>query len=84
MLVNALQCTFLDLLIILQYNYNVNGESLGRVSEFKDLGVHFDRKLNFGLRVEQIEVKALTTWGFVRRKYRLLKIWTPSKCCLVL
>lgn len=50
------------------YNYTINGQPIERVNEMRDLGVIFDRKLNFNSHIEYICNKAKAALQFVRRQ----------------
>lgn len=51
----------------LMFNYNVDNSPLNKVDHFKDLGVIFDRKLNFSGHYDWIINRANSMLGFVKR-----------------
>ncbi|KAL1461757.1 hypothetical protein WDU94_013629 [Cyamophila willieti] len=55
------------------YNYQINNTSLNFVSEFKDLGVTFERNLNFDSHRQDIESKAYKRLGMVTRYSKPMK-----------
>ncbi|KAL4085243.1 hypothetical protein QTP88_027102 [Uroleucon formosanum] len=47
--------------------YSISGTNVEHVNQFKDLGIIFDRKLNFSLHTEMIKNKAFRNLGFIKR-----------------
>ncbi|KAL4090397.1 hypothetical protein QTP88_025246 [Uroleucon formosanum] len=67
-----------------EYPYSINDNPLKR-SENKvfDLGITFDRELNFHSHLENICCKALKMFGFIKRICNVFKLTSPIKtlCC---
>jgi hypothetical protein len=49
------------------FNYSVLNSNLELVSNFNDLGIIFDSKLNFSFHTELIKNKAMRILGFIKR-----------------
>lgn len=49
------------------YDYTISDSNIELVSQFKDLGVIFDSKLNFSPHTEMIKNKAMRNLGFIKR-----------------
>jgi hypothetical protein len=63
-----------------ELNYNLNGNELPNVSNtIKDLGITFDRGLNFHSYIEIACYKALKTLGFIKRFAREFNLIVPLK-----
>lgn len=64
--------TFTNKMYDVRYNYTcaTNNDYLHRDTEFKDLGVTFDKKFRFAIHIDTIVKKALRSLGFVIRTCR--------------
>jgi hypothetical protein len=51
----------------INYNYSISASNIELVSQFKDLGIIFDSKLNFSPHTEMIKNKAMRNLGFIKR-----------------
>lgn len=63
------------------YEYSICNTVLDRVNSVKDLGITFDRKLNFIEQVNGMIANAYRSYGFI---YRNCKDFTNVKCLLLL
>jgi len=51
----------------IKFQYYVSDSQIELVSNYKDLGIIFDTKLNFTLHSEMIRNKAILNLGFIKR-----------------
>lgn len=71
---------------LIKYSYSLNDVSLDVVNTVIDLGISFDRELNFCDHVEKSCCKALKTLGFIKRVSSEFNLLAPLKslyCALV-
>lgn len=60
----------------INFDYTINGLKIARDSEFRDLGVIFDKKMNFNRHIDTICAKARQMYGFIMRNSQDFK--TPN------
>jgi hypothetical protein len=60
----------------INFVYKINQEDIVREEEFKDLGVIFDKRMNFGRHIDTICSKARQMYGFIMRNSKDFK--SPS------
>lgn len=58
---------------IINSNYKLNGEVVDEVENIRDLGVQFDKKLNFIHHIDEVVLKASKMLGFVLRQCKNFK-----------
>ena len=63
------------------YNYSIDSVTLESVSEFKDLGILFDKSLSFKQHINMVSTSSLRLWGFV---LRTCKDYTSIDCIKML
>jgi hypothetical protein len=67
---NIQKCKFIKFYLIknpVYSQYSISGTNIELVNQFKDLGIIFDRKLNFSLHTEMIKNKAFRNLVFIKR-----------------
>jgi len=68
----------------IQFQYNASVFQIEFVSDYKDLGIIFDTKLNFTLHSEIIRNEAILNLGFIKRTYGTYSNPLPLKITLLL
>lgn len=71
---NVNKCKFMRFYLIknpICYHYTISDSNIELVSQFKDLGVIFDSKLNFSPHTEMIKNKAMRNLGFAAHSWIL-------------
>lgn len=64
----------------LNFSYSIQGHPIERTNIVRDLGVHFDSKLNFSEHIDYITNKAYKTLGFVMRTCQPFQDLVSIKC----
>jgi len=70
LLLNIDKCKFMRFSLsknIVNYNYSISNSYIELLTNFKDLGITFDSKLNFSAHTEMIKNKAMRNLGFIKR-----------------
>lgn len=68
------------------FNYNINGTTINRVNDVRDLGITLDSKLNFNVHIKNIINKASKMLGFISRslyKFKNLDTYCTLYNCYV-
>lgn len=68
---------------LILHKYKILTTEIGRVYEFKDLGVHFDAKLSFSLHIDSIYSKAMSRLGMIKRWSKEFNDLWVTKCLFV-
>jgi hypothetical protein len=70
LLLNTKKCNFISFTRkskTIKFDYTLNGETLARVTEVRDLGIVLDNKLSFNQHIDSVTARAFRMLGFVLR-----------------
>lgn len=70
MFLNVEKCTFFKTRNPLRFGYEIDGFTLRRVTEMRDLGVTFTENMSFNKHMDIVVAKAYSMLGFVKRNCR--------------